>query len=144
MIQYIAVHCSAGSQRNTAADIVSYHTRPNAEGGLGWSRPGYHYIIEPDGRIVNTWPESSHSNGVGPRFNRVTINVCWIGGVDTSTKALTPVDNRTPQQREALRAILTELKHRYPQAKIQGHRDFPDVHKACPCFDAVKEYADIK
>jgi hypothetical protein len=24
-----------------------------------------------------------------------------------------------------------------------GHRDLPDVHKDCPCFDACTEYADI-
>jgi hypothetical protein len=30
-----------------------------------------------------------------------------------------------------------------PQARIVGHRDLPDVHKDCPCFDACTEYADI-
>lgn len=142
-IKYIAVHCSAGNQRNRATDIVAYHTRKKEHGGLGWSKPGYHYIIEADGSVVPTWPVESSSNGVGPRFNPVTINVCWIGGVDTSTKALTPVDNRTPQQKNSLRSLLALLKRQFPQAIIQGHRDFPDVHKACPCFDAKTEYADL-
>lgn len=142
-IKYIAVHCSAGNQRNKAADIVAYHTRPKAQGGLGWSKPGYHFIIQADGTIVNTWPVEQSSNGVGPRFNPVTINVCWIGGVDTSTKALTPIDNRTHEQKFALRSLLKTLKSQFPDAEIKGHRDFPDVKKACPCFDATKEFSDL-
>ena len=142
-IKYIAVHCSAGNQRNKATDIVAYHTRPKTQGGLGWSKPGYHFIIEADGTIVSSWPLEQSSNGVGPRFNPVTINVCWIGGVDTSTKALTPVDNRTSAQKAALLSLLAELKAKFPNAVIRGHRDFPDVHKACPCFDAITEYSDL-
>ena len=34
------------------------------------------------------------------------------------------------------------LKERFPKAMIYGHRDF--ARKACPCFDAAKEYAFIK
>lgn len=142
-IKYIAVHCSAGNQRNKAADIVAYHTRQKEKGGKGWSKPGYHYIIEADGTIVNTWHIEQSSNGVGPQFNPVTINVCWIGGVDTSKKGLPPVDNRTTAQKVALRALLAGLKKQFPNAIIQGHRDFPNVHKACPCFDAKIEYADL-
>lgn len=142
-IKYIAVHCTAGNQRNKAADIVSYHTRPKSKGGKGWSKPGYHYIIEADGTIVNTWHIEQSSNGVGPQFNPVTINVCWIGGVDTSKKELPPVDNRTPAQKVSLRALLAGLKKQFPNAIIQGHRDFPNVHKDCPCFDAKSEYSDL-
>ena len=142
-IRYIALHCTACSQRNKASDIVSYHLRSIKEGGLGWSKPGYHFIVEPDGTIVSTWPIESSSNGVGPRFNAVTINISWIGGVDTSTKALTPIDNRTPAQKTALRKLVAELKKQFPDAVVQGHRDFPDVHKACPCFDAITEYKDL-
>lgn len=142
-IKYIAVHCTAGNQRNKAADIVSYHTRPKSKGGKGWSKPGYHYIIEADGTIVNTWHIEQSSNGVGPQFNPVTINVCWVGGVDTSKKGLPPIDNRTPAQKVSLRALLAGLKKQFPNAIIQGHRDFPNVHKDCPCFDAKSEYSDL-
>lgn len=142
-IKYIAVHCTAGNQHNKAADIVDYHTRPKSKGGKGWSKPGYHYIIEADGTVVNTWHIEQSSNGVGPQFNPVTINVCWIGGVDTSKKDLPSIDNRTPAQKVSLRALLARLKKQFPNAIIQGHRDFPNVHKDCPCFDAKSEYADL-
>ena len=39
--------------------------------------------------------------------------------------------------------ILKELRVKFPKAKIQGHRDFPNVKKACPSFDAQKEYEEI-
>ena len=34
------------------------------------------------------------------------------------------------------------LKKDYPKAIIAGHNVFSN--KACPCFDAVKEYADLQ
>ncbi len=134
-VDKIVVHCSAGSQSNTAQDVVNYHLRT-----LRWSRPGYHYIIEADGTVVNTWPEEQYSNGV-KGHNLTAINVCYIGGVDTSKKGLPPLDNRTPAQKASLLSLLKQLRARYPQAKIYGHRDF--APKACPSFDARKEYAGL-
>ena len=86
----------------------------------------------------------------------MSINVAYIGGVISQEGVLKSVDNRTPEQKASLRKLLEALKQRYPQAVIQGHRDFsPDTNgngvvdpweriKDCPCFDAKVEYADIK
>lgn len=136
-IDHIVVHCTAGSQKATARDIIAYHTKT-----LGWSRPGYHYIVEADGNVVEAMPVDKPSNGV-KGHNTTIINVAYIGGVDTSRPGLPPVDNRTPAQREALRRLLRELHDRFPAARIIGHRDFPGVKKACPSFDAIKEYKDL-
>lgn len=140
-IERIIVHCSAGNQRNTAAEIVNFHLRPKSENGRGWSKPGYHYIIEADGTIVSTWPLEKSSNGVNARINPTAINICYIGGVDVTRPGLPPVDNRTPAQKEALRRLLKELRAKFPEARIHSHRDF--AAKACPSFDATSEYADI-
>ena len=35
------------------------------------------------------------------------------------------------------------LKFVFSGAIAQGHRDFPNVKKACPSFDAKSEYKDI-
>lgn len=139
-INKIIVHCSAGSQKNKASDIVAYHLRPVTKGGRGWKVAGYHYIIEADGTVVPTVPESQVSNGVAGQ-NAHAINVCYIGGVDTSKQGLPPIDNRTEAQRKALVNLLSQLVNRYPKAKIYGHRDF--ASKACPSFDAKAEYAMI-
>ena len=144
-IKYIAVHCTAGSQRQTISDLRAEFKRK------GWKNPGYHYVAAPDGTITQLLDDGRISNGV-KGFNSVTINVAYIGGIDASGKA---VDNRTEAQKKALRALLGRLKSLYPSAKIQGHRDFsPDRNgngkvdrwervKECPCFDAIEEYKGL-
>ena len=69
--------------------------------------------------------------------------MCYIGGVDTSKSGLPPIDNRTEAQKRSLRTLLADIHRRYPAAQILGHRDFPEVRKACPCFDAREEYSDL-
>ncbi|MDE6265177.1 MAG: N-acetylmuramoyl-L-alanine amidase [Paramuribaculum sp.] len=139
-ITHIVVHCSAGNQRNSAEDIVRYHTTPKPRGN-GWKTPGYHYIVEADGRVINIVPVTQPSNGVAGHNSHI-INVCYIGGVDTSKPGLPPVDNRTPEQKSALKRLLEGLKQYFPDAEIVGHRDF-NPKKACPSFDARKEYAGL-
>jgi N-acetylmuramoyl-L-alanine amidase len=133
-IKYIAVHCTATPQNTSISAIQSYWQKQ-----LGWKMPGYHFIVKPDGELVQLLPIEQVSNGV-QGFNSQIINISYIGGVDQNNK---PVDNRTPAQKAALIKKLKELKIKYPFAKIQGHRDFPNVKKACPSFDAIKEYKDV-
>lgn len=101
--------------------------------------PGYHFIIKPNGKIVELLSIDQVSNGVAG-YNSKTINVCYLGGVDKNSK---PIDNRTEAQKKALNTKLTELKKKFPKAIIQGHRDFPKVAKACPCFNAKTEYENL-
>lgn len=128
-IKYIVVHCTATAQSTTIDSIKNYWRND-----LGWSNVGYHYMIQADGTIVQIADESLITNGVRG-YNKNSIHVCWIGGQIK--------DNRTKQQRESLIRKLSELKAKYPQATIQGHRDFPGVTKACPQFDAKNEYKNI-
>lgn len=128
-IRYIVVHCTATPQNTTIESIRNYWRND-----LGWSNVGYHYMIQANGKIVQIADESLITNGVRG-YNKDSIHVCWIGGKIK--------DNRTKQQREALIRIISELKAKYPQAIIQGHRDFPGVTKACPQFDAKTEYKNI-
>ena len=81
-----------------------------------------------------------------------SVNVSYTGGISRTGKA---IDNRTEAQKQGLRELLKELRNRYPEAKIMGHRDIsPDKNhngvvdpweriKECPCFNAIPEYADI-
>lgn len=138
-IKRIFVHCTAGPQTQTVAEIQRYWKNVNK-----WKSPGYHYIIKPDGEIVPLQPEDKPSNGVAG-YNSTSINVCYIGGVDKQGRA---VDNRTDAQKESLIKILKDLKSRYPDAEILGHREIwgqdpSKWHKMCPCFPAKAEYAHI-
>lgn len=148
-IQYIVVHCTATAQQTTIATLMGiFKVR-------GWKQPGYHYAITADGTIHQLLDETEVSNGVRG-YNKVSVNVAYIGGVERRGDKLVGVDNRTPEQRTALTRLLTELKGRYPSAVIQGHRDFsPDRNgngiidpweriKECPCYDARLEYANIQ
>lgn len=126
---FIAVHCSATTEKMNigAADIDKWHRQ------RGWACIGYHYVIRRDGTIEQGRDEAvigSHVQG----WNANSVGICMIGGVSAAdvNKA---VNNFTPAQFESLKKLLGELKTRYPKAKIQGHRDFPNVAKACPSWD---------
>lgn len=151
-IDAIVIHCTAGAQTQNARQVIDYHTRSKAAGGLGWSVPGYHYIIEPDGNVVNTLSEAVPSNGIKGHNDHI-INISYIGGIDSKGRG---IDNRTPAQKAALIKLLKELRPRYPNARIMGHRDIASTDtnhngiidpwervKECPCFDAIPEYSKI-
>ena len=133
-IKYLAVHCTATPQTATVSSIQSYWRNV-----LKWKMPGYHFIIKPDGEVVKLLSVDKVSNGV-KGFNSVSINISYIGGVDSKNK---PIDNRTEAQKKALIDLLKKLKKQFPKAIIQGHRDFPEVKKACPSFNAKTEYKHL-
>ena len=134
-IKYIAVHCTATTQKTSISAIQSYWKNQ-----LGWKMPGYHFIVLPDGIVVQLLPIEEVSNGV-KGFNSVLINIAYLGGVDAKNN---PLDNRTPQQKATLLELLKKYKKQFPKAINQGHRDFPNVKKACPSFDVKKEYQSLK
>lgn len=125
-IDYIVLHCTATAQNAKIESIQKYWREV-----MHWNSPGYHFIIEKDGTIHNLLSIELVSNGV-KGFNHNSINISYIGGIDENGK---PVDNRTLFQKQSQLKLLTELTDKFPNAKIQGHRDFPGVKKACPSFD---------
>lgn len=133
-ITHLVVHCSATRQDAKIENIQRYWKE-----NRGWKSPGYHFIIEANGKETQLLTIAQPSNGV-KGHNASIINVCYIGGVDNYGK---PIDNRTAAQKKAILARLESLKQMFPKAVIQGHRDFAGVSKACPCFDAKTEYAHI-
>ena len=86
-------------------------------------------------------------------YNKHSIHVAWIGGIDKEHPR--GIDNRTEAQKMALYDWVAKLKMKYPNATIMGHRDVsPDLNhngivdpweyiKACPCFSAMTEYAEL-
>ena len=105
----------------------------------GWKGIGYHYLIRLDGTVERGRPEAE----IGAHcqdHNLHSIGICYVGGLDSRNR---PADTRTPAQRLALRELLETLHARYPHALIVGHHLF-HPQKACPCFDAAAEYADLQ
>lgn len=133
-IDEIIVHCSATAEGKdfTTADITKWHRQ------RGFTTIGYHYVVYRDGSIhtgrdVNV--AGAHCTG----HNTHSIGVCYIGGCKADGRS--PKDTRTEAQKAALLKLLKDLKRLYPNAKIRGHRDF--ANKACPSFDATKEYSKL-
>lgn len=121
----IFVHCSAtkASQDVGVREIRQWHKEQ------GWLDVGYHYIIRRDGTIEAGRDEGavgSHARG----YNNTSVGVCLVGGIDAKGK---PEANFTDAQMESLRALLGELKARYPDAAIMAHHDV--APKACPSFN---------
>ena len=133
-INEIIIHCAATREGRdfTVEDITRWHK------ARGFATIGYHYVIYRDGSIHEGRPlEQIGAHCVG--HNKHSIGICYIGGCTSDGK--TPKDTRTPEQKEALFALLRHLKARFPNATIHGHRDF--AAKACPSYDAFREYRQL-
>lgn len=133
-INEIIVHCAATPEGKNfkAADIDRWHRDRKMK------CIGYHYVVDLDGTVEPGRPESeigAHCLG----HNQNSIGVCYVGGLAADGR--TPKDTRTAAQKEALLALLKKLRAKYPKASIHGHRDF--AAKACPSFDATREYNNI-
>lgn len=124
---FIAIHCSASVPASTtdAKTIDRWHRQ------RGFLMIGYHFVIKTDGNIEKGRDIESIGAHV-ENFNASSIGICMVGGVDAANK---PCDNFNAAQYAALEGLLKELRKAYPKAVIQGHRDFPNVAKACPSFD---------
>lgn len=127
-ITHIVLHCTATPQTTTVKSIQNYWKNE-----LGWKSPGYHHIILPDGTVVDLLPIDKVSNGVAGH-NANAIHISYIGGISAKGKA---VDNRTDAQKVAQIQLLRKYHALFPEAKICGHRDFPNVAKSCPSFDVA-------
>ena len=133
-ITEIIVHCTATPEYRdyTVADIRRWHKQQ------GWSDIGYHYVVYRDG-TVHEGRDVDISGAHCTGHNANSIGVVYVGGVASDGK--TPKDTRTDLQKTALLSLLLNLRRMYPKAEIHGHRDF--ANKACPSFDATKEYREV-
>ena len=121
---YIIIHHTAGPQMQDVDDIFQEHCN------LGWNGIGYHRVIKGDGTTVQgrpDWAVGAHAQGL----NYCSVGVSLEGnfeGVDIPTEA----------QIQALKDNIADLKGKYPNAKVIGHRDVaeiidnPQVATACP------------
>lgn len=131
-VDYLVVHCAATKSTMDigATEIRRWHKE------RGWFDIGYHYVIRRDGDVEKGRPDDqpgAHARG----FNHNSLGICLVGGVGKDGK--TAENNFTPEQFAALAVLLNQLLGFHPHALILGHRDLPNVAKACPSFD-VREW----
>lgn len=130
---FIVVHCTATKEgvNITAKDVDRWHK------ARGFVKIGYHYLLKLDGTVElgrELGEVGAHVSGL----NNVSVGVCYVGGLDSASA---PKDTRTEAQKQSLLVLLKKLKATFPNAKIVGHNKF--ANKACPCFNAEKEYKDL-
>jgi len=137
-LNMIVVHCSATPPKMDIGvkEIRSWHVKGN-----GWRDVGYHIVVRRDGTIEFGRPISqagAHARG----YNSNSIGVCWVGGVNDD---MDPENNMTEIQEQELWCVIDNLINVYdiPRENVVGHRDLPEVTKACPSFD-VKEWINGK
>ena len=126
---HLVIHCSAtrAIQDVGAADIRRWHR------AQGWEDIGYHFVIRRSGKVETGRAVDAIGSHVKGN-NADSVGICLVGGLNNQT--FKPENNYTPQQWEALKRLLTGLLKKYQKARVLGHRDFPGVQKACPCFPA--------
>lgn len=130
-VEYIAVHCSA-----TPADMdIGRQEIDRWHRLAGYEMVGYHWIIRRDGTVEVGRPidrVGGHVYG----FNDRAVGICMVGGTNKKNKKAE--NNFTEAQFASLKSVLESMKALFPDAVIQGHRDFPNVKKDCPSFDVKK------
>lgn len=135
-VNFIVVHCAATRPDHDvgADEIRTWHRQ------RGWLDIGYHRVIRRNGAIEEGRPTDrpgAHARG----FNHISLGICLAGGVAADGK--TPEDNFTPEQWVSLELQIREWKRTYPDAEVLGHRDLPNVNKACPSFDVRAWWASV-
>ena len=133
-ISWIVIHCTATQPTAKKESILNYWKNT-----LKWKTVGYHRLIDANGIIHELAKYEQVTNGV-KGYNSNSIHFSYIGGVDEYNN---PKDTRTLKQKESLLYLIKQAKQQFPDAIVQGHKDFKGVAKACPSFNAKKEYENI-
>ena len=133
-VRFMCLHTSAGKHNENFIDLAWMFLRER-EGG--WSRSGYHIMVQSDGTAMFNIPFAQMSNGVGGNFtlkpgtrkgdvinNSNSINICWLGGNSW------PKYKMTKPQGLTYKKIVLAINKRYPKLKIFGHNQV--AQKDCP------------
>lgn len=140
-ITHIVIHCTGGHPDQKPESIRAHWRK------LGWTKPGYHLLIDGAGCIHHLSSLDNVVNGARG-FNAHGIHIAYTGGLGGQ-------DTRTAAQLMALQAVVELYHKRFPHARVCGHRDLsPDRNgngvvercewlKLCPCFDVATSYKHI-
>lgn len=125
-VKYVTIHCAATPEgRDVKASTINEWDKAK------FGQISYHYVVELDGTAVRTLPDDVKGAHVGGA-NTGNIGICYVGGCD---KRMNAKDTRTDAQKITIRRLVDEYKAKYPGVIVRGHRDWPNVKKACPSFD---------
>jgi N-acetyl-anhydromuramyl-L-alanine amidase AmpD len=133
-IRFLTIHCAATPE---GRDVSPQQIEAWDKAKFG--QKSYHWIVALDGSMHKSLFDGQLGAHVG-KHNTGNIGVCYIGGVDAHGN---PKDTRTEAQKKSLLTLVRTYRSRYPGIKILGHRDWPNVHKACPSFDVDEWLTEV-
>ena len=130
---FITIHCTATPEGrpNTVEEVTAWDI-------ARFGQPSYHYVIELDGSVHQSLRHNQKGAHTAGR-NTKNIGISYVGGTTTMNSGAKPKDTRTPEQKKALRELVSKLRALRPKALVFGHNEWPNVNKACPSFSVAKE-----
>lgn len=142
-IDEIVVHCAdtrpdwwmSKSLGQKIAEVRRWHTTPPPL-GRGWSDVGYHFLIDRDGRTAKgrlLGRVGAHVLG----HNHGSIGICLFGGHGAAATDRFQ-DHFTPEQDDALRTLIAQLRQNHSIDRVTGHNQY--AAKACPGFSVPAWY----
>ena len=142
LINCIVIHCTAtpNGRWTTVADIDRWHMQrgfrrepvPRNAFNPALMAIGYHHVIYANGAIATGRSHAEvGAHAIGHNANSLGL-------------ALVGTDKFSAAQWVALRELIQALTQprgsrpaMYPEARIVGHRDLPNVNKLCPGFSVA-------
>lgn len=106
-------HCGG-----SGADALAIHRMHRAK---GWAGIGYHYYVRRDGSVFRGRPEERVGTHTA-YHNADSIGVCFEGNFETEAMG--------QRQFDAGVELLSDIRERYPDLTVYGHRDLNAT--ACP------------
>lgn len=105
--------------------------------GNGWKREGYHFVIRRDGTVEEGRPIDQVGAHVAGH-NTGNLGICLIGGKNGNTHDF----NFTHEQMVSAYELVCQLKKRFNNPSVYGHRDF--APRGCPGFDVKSYFSNLK
>ncbi|MFW6377641.1 MAG: peptidoglycan recognition family protein [bacterium] len=135
-ITHIDIHHSASLTKNYKG-ISTIESFAKSHINKGWAGLGYHYVIDPNGKVYKTGYANEMRWSVGGN-NSYTISIMIIGSFDK--------EDISDAQYNALLKVAELLKKEYNVdiENIMGHSEYPNQNTACPGIDMDKMRSDLK
>lgn len=127
--------------------VIKQHTASQRDGGFGWNRPGFDYLVLQDGTLqtiidesnpttTDLWGVSKGKSGITGTFK----HLAYVGG--RTLKEAWDKDTRTDEQKSTLEAVVKFYILRFPDIIIAGFNEIPSKADADSPGFSVKEWLE--
>jgi hypothetical protein len=137
-IHHSAVLARSDGQKATAASIRSiqrYHMKSN-----GWSDLGYHYLVDPEGRVWEGRParwQGAHTGGQNPG----NLGICLLGNFVPNASGQSPTRAQLATLENLVQALLAQ--HRLPVGAVKTHGELASTTE-CPGARLQREVDEMR